>query len=470
MDTSDQIMHNVPLPGDPIRGFDPMAADRMPMSVLWQTNRGLARLVEHRRVEPNVVLSSEFVPTPGATARFVNSTLGAVRVEQTIYRTGHTVPRLCPHGAGCNHPHLARLGFPSMMQLNCATGNAVRPFIAEGVETIPEARYMFVPAFPKDASARDDVVMIEEIGRDDFEEVVMGDLGLVIMRKLPNAHAVVVSERWLRKTGLHTLHAGYHGRVTFGINAADATLGLASFTVPAGEHGAEERFFIVFCTERENLGRRTSELARPLATAFDIIVESRGVNPELLKGVAVNVSLGASAKLEHFRHDITLPAPEYNGGPNKMALTLAASMGITYDEYKMRYEITQGVMAGDDEGVDRSQIITPSDVMNEQYPGALEGGYVYGANEVTGELERRSSAGCPGYGELCHLDYRAITRDTVEFQLERFGVVVQFDESRSVDPSDPENAFASHRNDRLAGIEGSHTARTFCGVSIVLDS
>ncbi len=459
---SDEITHAVPMPGDPIRGISPMAADRMPLSTLWQTNRGLARMVETHRAEPRIVLSPEFSPTITATAVFVNSTLGAARDGNTVYRFGTTVPRLCPHGAGCDHDEINALGFDNRLALGCATAYAESAFVDERIVTEPEASFMLVPGFPKDATARDDVIMLEEMSDDDFTEVEAGPRNERIFRKLPTGHAVVVSERWLYELGVD--------RFTIGMNIADATFGMMSFTVPAGEHGESQGFHVMFCTQRENLGRRDSELSQPLATAVDMVLESLEADPSVMQGVEMIVRLGSSAKVEHFRHNITLPTPVYNGGPNKMAITLAEHLGITYDEYVERYEITQAVMAGDDEGVDRNMIITPSDVMDEQYPGALEGGFVYGANEVTGELERRTADGCPGYGELCHLDYRNMTRDTIAFQLERFGVVVDFDEGLSVDPSDPENAFASNRADQLAGIATSKTSRTFVGVSIALAS
>ena len=464
--------------GSKIEGFWPTTRTRIHIDDLERAYTSLAAQLRDGggEVPATVEVSEQFQPFDNAVASFVNSTVGGVLDDDGyVNMLGSTVGPRCP-GGPCNEHGDTFYALPlaDRLALNCATAYCEMAFGTEGIETAPEFRYMFIPGFPRDATDRSDVVVMEQV--EEPTEVRYG--GELVMRKLEMCHAVVISERWLRQNG--------NPRVTFGFNGADASLGLMTFKVPAGDHGDAEMFFVPFCTEQKNLGRRDGvELAQPLATAMEIIAELRGFDVSLYNDIVVDIEIGASATLAHFKHEITLPTPEFNGGPNGHAVALADSMGITYEEYVDRYEHTmryvQGKISYDQ--VELSRWIPPKAVMEWRYPGSLAGGFVYGFDPVSGELEVRTEDGCPGFyagedneGNLCHLDYRGITEDTIRWQLSRFGVAVRFGQMFSSDSSDPSNNLPSNRAEQLAGIgfgevaPQNSTSRGFVGVTLQLSS
>jgi hypothetical protein len=158
---------------------------------------------------------------------------------------------------------------------------------------------------------------------------------------------------------------------------------------------------------------------------------------------------------------------------------LAEYLGLTADEFTERHALTQQFnrisaelqQEGLDEErqaelermlPDRTQVITPSIIVDSQYPGILDHGFVYGKGPFG--LERRSRSGCPGFGELCHLDYRGITRYSVEKQLTQAGIPLEnidWHEELAIDPADSTNDAQSNRREQLAGFMTPH--RTFNG-------
>ena len=85
------------------------------------------------------------------------------------------------------------------------------------------------------------------------------------------------------------------------------------------------------------------------------------------------------------------------------------------------------------------------------------------------EESPRGLGGCPGDGELCHINYPKITRRTRVGELVQMGVPeksIAYDNSRAIDTASSDNRYASNRRMQLAGIPKDRTLRTVNGVTI----
>lgn len=442
---------------------------------------------QRREVTQKVLLSEAFSPLPDVSAQFVNTTLRVVEIpaakpDETSQEAiaGNTVHGACPHReekGGCNNGGCLFAQTPvavnKLQEINCAVGNTVKAFTA--VHQQEGGRFALLPTNNNIIILGDDtpgtpVTLTNEDGTQSSA-----------FFRLAPARAVVVSEQWAKERGLKSITQGIHG--------ADANFGLMSFSF------AEDNFFVAFCKIRDNLGDRTPD-AQILAKSINALLDQKGLmgqkRQEILKHLKVRIDLGASARLENFAFDIQLPELG-----SQRANELREHLGLSEEAFGKRHKRTQTFIAASEEYdqpeilperkkqleqqlkiVRRQGIITSGEILDYWYPGALDGleglperrGFVYGAAEAGLGLEPRTRKTCPGYKELCHFDYRGLTKATIEKQLRQIGITtINWNDELAIDPADTTNDTASNRQADLAGVPELRPVRTFNGVTITFN-
>ena len=403
------------------------------------SEKGTLEVTNEQAVEIFTPLAVESQPTPeslpggevvtetGVEIGFSATTLGleATKGGENYKVLGNTVQRLCGAMGSCAADGCglaeSRLSMEERRKEDCAVSNAELAFADKPafVLTPTEGNNPIKVAFMDEANSSP-VSVLDKTGQE-----------VTVFNKVEQASAFVIPESKAKELG---------GEIFAGMNGADSSFGVATLS-----YGGE-RYAVAFASSRPNLGTRPEEF-HLLRQSVDEILRRSGVSEDdqeawqaalaEINETGIDIVSGYSAELENFAHAVRVPDPE-----SDYAKKLAEKNGISPDE------------------------LTPKMVMEDQYPGSLENGEVHpGSNIGLGILdEPYSDGGCPGDGELCHIDYRGITQRTLEGQLKAVGIDnIRYDDSQAVDPSDQNNMQASNRRMQLANVPAGETLRTMQG-------
>lgn len=269
--------------------------------------------------------------------------------------------------------------------------------------------------------------------------------------------------------------------ISIALNLADSVILTETMEVNG------KRYAAVMFSSRETLGDRDGE-AQLGRRAIEIIMDREGITDPALRAatvdrMSVQVDVGFSATLPNFAHKVTVPEIELPEGMTArqavelIAAETAAKVPAKERDQRLsgptRYGLSIAAKNGliDPSSGELSERITPTMVMADQYPGALENGEIYGQFEGENNLEEapRGPGGCPGDGELCHIHYPKITRRTREGELVAMGVRpenIVYNAQDAIDTSSPDNMFASNRLMQLQGVTVGKTLRSVNGVTI----
>lgn len=394
-----------------------------------------------RAVAPEVIEHYGGTSSHNVDFQFSASTLGLEHIagegdQQLVRVTGNTVARLCPAAEHCG-PTVCGLAVESLYnyerrERDCAAANTQAVFG-------DRRGYVLSPTLPGGQFTNEVVFMGDPLSSTSIE--VNNEYGRAtpMFEKISPGAAFVISEAdlWDPAEGL-----------VIEVNNADSNWALATFSL-FGERFAVAAFF-----SRTNLGSRPKE-DQILRKAIEGVLERRQVNPvytqDILHELTVDVHVGYSATRKNFAHPVRVPPAD-----------------STYGNYLLRLS---GLI--DLDGTPTGEI-TPTMVMDDQYPAALENGEIYGEYEAENDIDvPRGPGGCPGHGEKCHIDYRKITRRTVFTQLQQMGVRpenINFVDEHAIDPADQGNYLASNRRAQLGGVSVNQTPRSANAVHIAFPS
>jgi hypothetical protein len=414
---------------------------------------------------PEATHGEPFVTQHSVEVTFGGTTLGlAERDDGSFHVTGNTVPRL-DEAASCGATKCGlgelAMSMDARRGLNCAAANTTLAF-----DGLPG--YVLTPLnnevnFFSDEGSFAPVTALDEHGRQQ-----------TFFNKVRTGSVLVVSE--------HDL-ADHPDGAFFALNLADSVIATETTEVNGTRYAA-----ITF-SSRESLGDRDGDAQLGRKT-IEMILDREGITGraerrQAISGLSVQIDVGYSASLQNFAHEVSVPEivlPE--GMTAGQALGIMATESANKIPPKDRDKRLSGptryglTLARKNNLVDGKTgkltgRVTPTQVMADQYPGALENGEIYGQFEGEAGLEEspRGLGGCPGDGGLCHINYPKITRRTRVGELVRMGIPdpeknIAYDNSRAIDTASPDNRYASNRRMQLAGIPKDRTLRTVNGVTI----
>jgi hypothetical protein len=419
---------------------------------------------------PGLVGGEEFRTQHDVDVQFVATTLGLEEQSDGSWQvTGNTVPRLCEAVDGCAATKcgLAELAMDNATrrQLNCAAANTEPAFGGR-------PGFVMTPLSPDvvflgDKGAYQPVTAKDESGQD-----------AVFFNKVKTGSALVTSEDDMK--GIEGSEEGIY----VGLNLADSVVATETLDVDG------MRYAVVLYSSRENLGDREQRF-RIARNAVEGILERHGYNEPgreadraaLVDQLTVQIDVGFSATLKNFAHEVFVPEIKLAEG-----MTAGQALAIMDAETEARtkpaerdkrldggtrYALTvarQNNLVDEETGVLTSEV-TPTMVMADQYPGALESGEIYGQFEGEAGLEDapRGPGGCPGHGELCHINYPKITKRTRVRELRDMGVReenITYSNDQAIDPSASDNMLPSNRRMQLEGVDKNKTLRTVQGAVI----
>jgi hypothetical protein len=415
------------------------------------------------QARPEATHGEPFVTQHGVELTFGGTTLGLTeREDGSFHITGNTVPRL-DEAANCSATKCG-LGELAMTneyrrQLNCAAANTTLAF-----NGLPG--YVLTPLnnavnFFSDESVSTPVTALDEIGAP-----------MTFFNKVKTGSVLVVSE--------HDL-ADHPDGAFFALNLADSVIATETTEVNGTRYAA-----IIF-SSRESLGDRDGDAQLGRKTV-EMILDREGIidpaqRAQAVSELSVQIDIGYSASLRNFAHEVSVPEitlPEGMSAGQALEIMSAEAAAKTPPKDRdkrlsgpTRYGLTlaqENNLVSSESG-NLTDRVTPTQVMADQYPGALENGEIYGQFEGEAGLEEspRGPGGCPGDGELCHINYPKITKRTRVGELVQMGVPkenIAYDNSRAIDTASPDNRYASNRRMQLEGIPKDRTLRTVNGVSI----
>ncbi|HSW99380.1 MAG TPA: hypothetical protein VLF71_06140 [Candidatus Saccharimonadales bacterium] len=410
---------------------------------------------------PEAAHGEPFVTQHNVAVQFGGTTLGLEELPDGSFRvTGNTVPRQCEAATcdanTCGLGQLA-MGVDGRRQLNCAAANTTLAF-----DGLPG--YVLTPL-------SNNVVSLHE--PDVSRPVVVNDeqgTPTTLFDKVRTGSVLIVSE--------HDL-AGQPDGAFFALNLADSVIATETTEVNGTRYAA-----IVF-SSRESLGDRDGDAQLGRKTVEAILDREGLTGPareQAIASLTVQIDVGYSASLQNFAHEVRVPditLPEGMTAADALAIMDGEAAGNVPPKDRdqrlggpTRYGLS---LARKNNLVDAetgalSRALTASEVMDDQYPGALDHGEIYGHLEAEMGIDApRTREGCPGNGQICHVHYPKITQRTRVGELVNMGIApenITYDNSRAVDTASPDNRYASNRRMQLAGIPVGRTLRTVNGVRI----
>jgi len=411
------------------------------------------------QINPEAMHGETFMTPAGVQVRFGDSRLGVVRDpesdDETFRITGNTVPRLC--GAlGSTCATVCGLADRAMSMadrqaLDCASANAARAF--EGRPGFMVAQTNNEVVFLSDEGSYKDVTMRDENGT---EQTVFG-------KAKPGA-VLVIAESDIRENA--------ESGIFIGANNADNSFGIATFALDG------ERYALTFSSTRLNLGDRDQD-AQILRKAIDGILDRRGIfgdeRAQMIADLQVQIDIGYSAGIDDFAFDIRIPKyepPEELANIDIRDLTAEQIKLLSVESQNARHLLLVNGHIDENGKVKEGEAgrIKPSEFMNFWYPGALLNGEIIGHPEVELKLYTpRTEEGCPGDGELCHVDYVKITQRTLKTQLVEMGIPeesIVYNTDQIINTASSDNRLASNRAMDLVGIDVKKTLRSVNGAMV----
>ena len=401
-------------------------------------------------IRPEAIHGRPFMAN-GVEIRFSTTTLGleacvpsAERPDAEFKVVGNTVPRICS-ASECS---VSVCGLGREVMSNAERRNRDCASATTLLATPDRPGYVMTPisssvVFLNDPESRKAVTALDEGGN----EQVMFD-------KLSDGCTVIVAEQ--------DIPNGAEG-ITVIANAADSAVGVATTEVDG------VRYAIPFHSYQPHLGDRGPD-NRILVKAINAIADKHELQGEArqqaIRDLAIRIDIGFAASLENFGHQVRIPKLSLPAELSGIAPT-----DLTKDQLRQldgASKLAIRLMISKGYG-DHSQI-RPKDVMDDLYPGALENGEIYPEYEARNGIPAPyTEGGCPGDGQLCHIDYPGITRRTLVGQLEALGVRaegIRYDQGRAIDTASADNYLASNRLAQLAGVPRQQTLRSANSVGI----
>jgi hypothetical protein len=399
----------------------------------------------------------------GVVVEFGATTLGLKPAEDGKFQvTGNTVPRLCEAADGCSATAcgLGGLAISNDMrrEANCAAANTV-----PGVEG-PE-NYVMTPL-------SNDIVFFgdEGVSKPINVKNEQGET-VTLFQKVVTGSVLIISE--------HDLPKDSKG-VTVDLNLADSVVGVETYELE------NTRYAAIVYSSRESLGDRGGT-ARLLYNAHNVILDRHGLQgearQEALRSMDPQIEIGYSASLKNFAHEVRVPEIKLPEGMtprealNIMKAENEARLKPAERDQRLSGPTKYGLQLAEKNGLidaetgELTDRITPTQLMDDQYPGALVNGEIYGQFEGESNLEEspRGPEGCPGDGERCHINYPKITKRTRVQELLDLGIPeenISYNNSGAIDSASQDNRLASNRRAQLAGVPINKTLRSVNGVTI----
>jgi len=423
--------------------------------------------VQPAEIRPGMVGGEQLTTKHDVEVQFMATTLGLTQHAEGDWQViGNTVPRLCEAADGCSAIKCG-LGEVALKNdtrrwIDCAAANTEPPFDGR-------PGFVMTPLSP-------DVVFLGDEGA--YQPVTAKQPNgeqQPFFQKVNTGSALVISERDMSKI------PGSEEGIYVGLNLADSVVATQTLEVNGN------RYAVVLYSSRENLGDRPEkfQIAR---NAVNGILDREGLTgdarAEAIDKLTVQIDVGFSASLKNFAHKVRVPeivlpdgmtarealeivaAENRNkvkpadrdkrlSGPTRYGLQLAEKNGLIDAE--------TGELTGE---------VTPTQLMDDQYPGALESGEIHGGLEISRgimDAPRRGPKGCPGHGELCHIDYPKINQRTRTGELVALGVRpenITYNNANAIDPSSRDNMLPSNRDLQLEDVAIIRTPRTVQGAVI----
>gem|GEM_PF-3070492 len=411
------------------------------------------------QVDPEAWRGDAFMTPAGVEVQFGDSRLGVVNNPNDgdeIFRiTGNTVPRLCGAlGAscakGCGLADRA-MSMAARQAQDCASANATRAFQGQPGFMVAQTNNEVV--FLSDKNSYNDVTMRDENGtkRTIFGKTKPGAVLVIAESDIPeNA-----------ETGIF-----------IGANNADNSFGIATFALGG------ERYALTFSSTRLNLGDRDQD-AQILRKAIDGILDRQEIfgdeRARMIADLQVQIDIGYSAGIDDFAFDIKIPKYEPSeelAHIDIRKLTPEQIQSLSVESQNARYLLLANGHIDENGNIKEGDAgrIKPSEFMDFWYPGALDNGEIIGHPEVELRLYTpRTKEGCPGDGELCHVDYVKITRRTLKTQLIEMGIPednIIYNTDRIINTASSDNRLASNRAMDLVGIPVPKTLRSVNGAMV----
>ncbi|HSX34205.1 MAG TPA: hypothetical protein VLF62_01000 [Candidatus Saccharimonadales bacterium] len=399
----------------------------------------------------------------GVVVEFGATTLGLQPAEEGKFQvTGNTVPRLCEAADGCTATAcgLGDLAISNDMrrEANCAAANTIpTPEASEAYVMTPLSNNI---VFFGDEGVSKPINVQNEQGETE-----------TLFQKVATGSVLIISE--------HDLADKPDG-VSVKLNLADSVVGVETHELEGTRYAA------VFYSSRENLGDRDGA-ARLLYNTHNAILDRHGLQgearQEALRKMNPQIEIGYSASLKNFAHEVRVPEYTVPAGMTSKEVVdiVLAEEGAKVPVADRDKRITGPTRYAlqlmrkheiiDTQTGEVLDSITPTQLMDDQYPGALVSGEIYGQFEGEAGLEEspRGPQGCPGDGERCHINYPKITKRTRVQELLDLGIPeenISYNNSGAIDSASQDNRLASNRRAQLAGVPINKTLRTVNGVTI----
>lgn len=422
--------------------------------------------VQPAEMRPGTVGGEQFTTQHYVEVQFQATTLGLTKHEEGDWLViGNTVPRLCEAADGCSATQcgLGEIALKNKTRrwIDCAAANTQPPFDGR-------PGFVMTPLSP-------DVVFLGDEGT--YQPVTaMQPNGeqQPFFQKVKTGSALVISEHDMADI------PGSEDGIYVGLNLADSVVAIQTQEVNG------TRYAVVLYSSRENLGDRPEryQIAR---NAVEGILDREGITgaarEQAINELTVQIDVGFSATLQNFAHEVRVPEISL---PEGMTPGQALDIMATEDRDKIKAGDRDKRLSGptryglqlarknnlvDPETGELTGEVTPTKLMDDQYPGALRNGFIHGEVEIAAGItdSPRGPEGCPGHGERCHIDYPGITKHTRVSELEAMGVRQEnttYNNAGAIDPSSRDNMLPSNRDLQLEGVAVNRTPRTVQGAII----